>query len=24
MTQGVVKWFNTTKAFGFIKPDNSD
>lgn len=22
MAQGTVKWFNTTKRFGFIQPDN--
>lgn len=23
MQEGTVKFFNTTKGFGFIKPDNS-
>lgn len=24
MATGTVKWFNTTKAFGFIKPDEGN
>lgn len=24
MNTGTVKWFNSTKGFGFIQPENSD